>query len=459
MKKVISIIIAVVLMMALATTAFAASITINPQVPTDGTDTNETYKAYKIFDADYAGDDLADDANISYTIDSTSPFFTAVSNFTVGTGEEAVKAFKLTQVNNTTKYIVTKQADYDAKDLAEALRSSIPATAAGTATYDATNKNYKITGLAKGYYLVTSSLGSNLIIWTLDNETVNTKNEYPSIEKKIVDGTDRVDSITAERGSTVAFELTVSIPASAVGTITVHDKMDDGLTYAGWTAITGITANTAPTDECDVEFVLSADYVAANKGTDIVISLTATVDGDAALDKAIKNKTWLNYSNFTSKEDEVAVYTYQIEVFKYTLDGENQEGLAGAGFVLMNAEGNYYKNTDGVVSWVAAEADASEYVTAAEAYTVAFTGLKNGTYTLHEKTVPTGYNPAQDVDVTINGASKAGETRVEVLNETGVELPTTGGIGTRIFYVVGATLMLGAAVILVARKKVSTSED
>jgi LPXTG-motif cell wall-anchored protein len=44
---------------------------------------------------------------------------------------------------------------------------------------------------------------------------------------------------------------------------------------------------------------------------------------------------------------------------------------------------------------------------------------------------------------------------VTVVNKAGTELPSTGGIGTTIFYVVGGLLVIGAAVILIARRKVS----
>ena len=83
-------------------------------------------------------------------------------------------------------------------------------------------------------------------------------------------------------------------------------------------------------------------------------------------------------------------------------------------------------------------------------------GLDDASYTLKEVVVPDGYNKAADTAVT--GLSKvtvadAEATKITVENQKGAELPSTGGIGTTIFYVVGGLLIIGAAVILVARRK------
>ena len=121
-------------------------------------------------------------------------------------------------------------------------------------------------------------------------------------------------------------------------------------------------------------------------------------------------------------------------------------------------------NTNGDVTWVDAieEAEgvtefATEYVTSEENdYTITFAGLANGTYTLIEKTVPTGYNPlAENPTVTITDANKTDGGAVQVENNTGTELPSTGGMGTTVFYIIGAVLMLGAVVVLVSRKRMA----
>ena len=88
-------------------------------------------------------------------------------------------------------------------------------------------------------------------------------------------------------------------------------------------------------------------------------------------------------------------------------------------------------------------------------------GLKDGSYELYEIEAPKGYNPLKDpVNITINGKDSSGTIHVDNLtvslnigNSKGALLPSTGGIGTTIFYVLGGILVLGAAVVLVVRRR------
>ena len=436
MKKFVTLLLALVMILSMATVASAASITINPNV-TGGTDTAETYKAYKIFDATYA-DSLTADSPISYTIDSTSPFYQVI----VDSGY-----FTLDQINDTTVYNVTKKTDYDAAALATSLKAVITDAISPAATTSEQNNdgNYVLNVNDKGYYLITSSLGSKMIVDTLDDITIDTKNSYPSLTKT-------ADKTTAAYGEAVTFTITVSIPETAVGAIVVHDTLTN-LTYKEKTE-GDVTVNAAPTDDCSVEFTISAETVAANLGGTVTIKYTATVNDKQNVGN---NHAYLTYSQFTSTPVEVTVKNYKLDVFKYT--GEDKTGLAGAGFVLKNAEGKYYKYEAGVISWVDAIADATEYTSAAEnAYTISFEGLANGTYTLVEKTVPAGYNKANDEEVKIENADRTGATQVEVLNQSGTELPSTGGVGTTMFYVIGGLMMLMAVVLLVTKKRMASAE-
>ena len=87
---------------------------------------------------------------------------------------------------------------------------------------------------------------------------------------------------------------------------------------------------------------------------------------------------------------------------------------------------------------------------------IAFTGLGKGKYTLVENTVPAGYNPAADEEFEVeadNFESLELELTADVINNKGAELPSTGGIGTTIFYIIGAILVVGAGVVLVTRRR------
>ena len=72
-------------------------------------------------------------------------------------------------------------------------------------------------------------------------------------------------------------------------------------------------------------------------------------------------------------------------------------------------------------------------------------------YTLLETEAPAGYNKlTAEVEVTVSADNA---TRADVENQTGAELPSTGGIGTTLFYVVGGLMVAGALVVLVSKKR------
>ena len=435
MKKIIALIMALALVMGLAITASAASITINPNV-SGGTTGGETYNAYLVFKATISG------GNVAYTIvgegDNKSQFFDVIQNYTYN----GTKVFTLNEINDTGEYNVLVASSFAGEDAAKDLAGKLKAVAT-TATK--TNNTGEFTGLATGYYLVTDSLGSALVVDTLGDVTINTKNAYPSLTKE-------ADKNTAAFGETVTYTVTVKVPATAVGEIKVIDTMTN-LTYVALAAdsAAGVTA-TATTDNKTVTFTIPANVVAGNLGGTVTIKYTATVDAGMA---TAKNEAYLTYSAFTSKSVETSLANYKIDVYKYTGSGTDKKGLAGAGFVLKNSAGKYYKLTNGIVSWVDTEAEATEYTTAADKYTVTFAGLANGNYTLVEKTVPAGYNKANDTPVEVKDADRTGDKQVAVLNNTGSELPSTGGIGTTLFYVIGGLLMTGAAVLLITKKRMS----
>jgi len=435
MKKLVSLVIVMALVMSLAVGAAAASITITPNLPENSTSSGETYTAYKIFDATISGE------NVAYTIDSTNPFFTTIQEYKYNN----IPIFSLDQVNSSTTYNVTIDSSFDTAavaDLATKLNAVTTKTVEGTNTAG-TNK---IENLDTGYYLVTSSLGSALIVETLKDSTVNTKNAYPTLTKKVINNNTEADSTTADRGATVTFKITVNIPATVNGDIIIHDTLDTDMTYVELTDVNGVTkVDTCGVNGCtsNVHFKIDRTVVT---GTSVSFNYTATVNATAATATAHTNTAILTYSAYTSASDSVDVYTYQIDVKKWT--GNENTGLAGAGFVLKNAEGKYYINTDGIVSW-GEEANATEYKTTDGNFTVSFVGLANGSYTLSEKTVPEGYNPAEDVTVTVNGAN----VTQSIENKSGTVLPSTGGMGTTIFYVLGGLMFVGALVLLVTNKR------
>jgi len=428
MKKTFAILLALVMMLSMS--AMAATITVTPPTA-NGTEAGIEYKAYKVFDAVISGD------NVAYTIDSSNQFYSVISSSAY---------FTLDQLNGTTTYIVTPADNYNTEEAAKTLAAQLKAVAtAADATFSDTKPAADV---AEGYYLITSTVGDALILDTTQNTAFSTKNQYPTIDKT-------VNTNTANLGDTVTYTITVTIPENASGTIVVHDTMT-GLKYKEMTApATGVVDTEETGDNCSVHFTIDENTVAA--GDTVTITYTAIVTADTA-----NNEAYLVDGSYTSNtDDDNNVNNYKFDVFKYTEgEGDAEVGLAGAGFVVMNSESEYYKytaateTTDAKVEWVDNIEDATEYITSADnEYKVEFEGLANGTYTLVEKTVPAGYNAAQNVTVTINGTDKIGQ--IKVLNSTGSELPSTGGMGTTLFYVVGGLMMAAAVIVLVAKKKVA----
>lgn len=228
-------------------------------------------------------------------------------------------------------------------------------------------------------------------------------------------------------------------------------------------------------------------------GATIVVEYTATLN-EKALNKDVEtNKAYLEYTNDPSgdkigKTPEITVYVYDFDltVDKYDgTDGTNNtdKKLKDAVFVLYKLDETnnkkYYKqNADSKVEWVS-EADKATATSQKtdENGKATFEGLKEGTYYLEETTAPDGYNKLKNsVQVKIKAAYDTNGTlntttdpdfkleqdanshyyRVQsIANKAGAVLPSTGGIGTTIFYVLGSILALGAAVLLIAKKRMN----
>ncbi len=190
----------------------------------------------------------------------------------------------------------------------------------------------------------------------------------------------------------------------------------------------------------------------------ITFTYSATVTSDALTRVPEKNTCYLSYGhtpgNNRTPVKETEVYNATISVVKKDNKGQP---LAGAGFVLKDNDKNqYYTLENGAIVWVDDIEAADEHFSAADGTVPAFTGLADGSYTLSEKTVPSGYNKTADATFTIAAHDYTVanlEQEAEVVNNEGPELPSTGGIGTTVFYIVGALLVVGAAIVLIARRR------
>ena len=311
------------------------------------------------------------------------------------------------------------------------------------------------------------------------------------------------------------FQLTATLPDSTNRaydyydkySVIFHDTLSEGITYdkddeldsvviksnGNTYTITDSSKYTIDTTDLESQnsFVVNIDVKACakdagfdlNNGATITVTYTAHLNDKAYVNTAGGgtsniNKVYLTYSNNPQDESSIGktpestpvyVYTYQLNNTKHQ-DTEKGPALEGACFRLYSDEactdqsevqlyqkdGFYYPIKDVLGK------EAVEMKSAANG-TFNVKGLDAGTYYLKEITPPDGYSACKVIPVTIKADhSRNDQVNLEGSNLTndivnikagGITLPSTGGIGTTLFYVVGGGLMVAAIVLLVTKKR------
>ena len=220
-----------------------------------------------------------------------------------------------------------------------------------------------------------------------------------------------------------------------------------------------------------------------NNGATITVTYTAHLNDKAYVNTAGGstsniNKVYLTYSNNPKDESSIGktpestpvyVYTYQLNNTKHQ-DSENGPVLEGAGFRLYSdkactpeQEVKLYKKDNFYYPIKDATDKAQDAVEMFSDEHGQFNvkGLDAGTYYLRETKTPDGYSACPDTTIVIsathdvNHVDLSGNLSTTIINKKdgGITLPSTGGIGTTIFYVVGGGLMVAAIVLLVTKKR------
>ena len=519
-RKLASLLLALVMVFALATTAFADetttySITINNSAE------GHTYEAYQIFTGDLQEVTTGEGEAATTT--------KVLSNIVWGSG---VSEAGQTKLGDAAAKAETLKTEADAKAFAKEVAPYLT-TAAGSAN-TVTDGKYVISGLAAGYYLVKDQDGSltgdadaytEYIIKVVSNTTATPKSSVPTVEKKVKDTNDSTgvtsdwqDSADYDIGDSIPFQLKATL-ANNVSSYTTykvvfHDTLSKGLTYnndakvyIGGTETNGFTVTATVNADGTTTLTVSCDDVkalGAGNSSVITVEYTAKLNENAVLGSAGNpNKVYLEYSNNPNKsesgenhetgktpEDTVIVFTYQTIINK--VDSENKP-LTGAAFKLEKL----IKGKDGAAdTWTTVK----EFTVDETTTSFTFSGLDDGQYKLTETKTPAGYNTIDPIYFVIeathdatadtpaltvlkayltdeNGNKKtevkdgetvnidlgtvdltAGSITTTVVNKSGSELPSTGGIGTTIFYVLGGVLVIGAAVLLITKKRMGASK-
>lgn len=473
-----------------------------------------TLSVYRLFNLTVTG--TAENPVYNYTwANGSEAFFAQLTDAegnnlgltTVAKATDYLKGF----ANNSTELTKIAEDFYTYCTSADPVISAVART---TVDAEATSVDFTVNG--QGYYLVydeTTSLGEGRAISAgmLQNVTTNTtvaiKADVTKVEKE-------AGKETAFVGENVPFTVTTKVP-NLVGyetyTFTVIDTMSKGLDFKNDVKVTidgveykaltdeGVTQYTVTSSKdsetgkttltiafTPAEFVKLADKI----GKDIVITYSADLNSDAAVELDNTNNVVIRYSNDpdstgtgTTPPDIVHVYTYKIDFTKKNTAGTV---LPGAEFILKLSDGKYATfDANGVYTGSVAERESATTLVSDKNGKIAVSGLKAGSYTLIETKAPEGYGIPNfeftftisqtlnedgtldtasfdyTTDVTNNAAngymtdktSTSASFAVDVLNAKEGALPTTGGIGTTIFTVVGIAVMAVAVVALVARNR------
>ena len=501
MKKIMALMLAAIMMMAMSVTAFAAegatgtcTLTVNVKSTTPAQDLKgQTINLYKLFDVTESKS--GETTNYAYTVNNTykAALASVLKISETSKDEEFVKA-----VADKEATIQQFANDFTAKALTDNLGST---KTSGKIAESKTS--YEFTGLDAGYYLVYVTGGkeiqSSLVTVDETTTTVNLKTEAPSITKT-------ADKETAEIGKVVTYTVTGVIPDTtgyAEYVYKIHDELSAGLDFVndanGAALETGATkvkvavafkdatdASTAPIEATldsknnkKMSLDLSAWVKAnqTNKGKEFTVTYYAKVNKNAVVTE--KNKAQLEYGNkpgdtTTTTPSEAKTPTYPLDIKKIN---KNTSGLlAGAKFSLYRTAQDAKGKTNAITvsgsngSYVV-DADSKNTVFESVAtevgngYNLHLNGLAAGDYWLVETQAPEGFNKLTDpikVTITKTGDAEwtvqkndAPETDkiIDVENSTGSLLPSTGGRGAIAFAVIAAILVFGVAVSFIRDKR------
>jgi LPXTG-motif cell wall-anchored protein len=432
MKKLLAIILSVTVAltmgMAVTATAFAAengTITITPPAGAEGTN---SYQIYKVFDATGNG------TNITYKLCDGDSLTTAMSEAGFSVDEKGYVHGPADMSDEAIAAIAAYVTDADLVD-----------TATSTGTNNAVSKS-----LPNGYYYIKTNTGAAVTITSTNpNASVNDKNEFSTIVKS--EGTEynaeALNAIAAV-GTDQPFTIKVT-KAHGATKLDVADTMTN-LTFNNDLVVkignATVDAENYTLTPAESGFTLSfkEEYVKGlADNTELVINYTGKVASSALQTNPATNTATLTTDNDKKITTDVSkVYNAKLTISKVD---DQEKALEGAGFTL------YKKNGD---DWVkVGEINSTE----AEAKTeFAFEGLGVGEYKFEETQVPDGYNKADDGTFTIVDGDYTAENLVvtsTVVDKAGSVLPSTGGMGTTIFYILGALLVIGCGIVLVARRR------
>lgn len=360
----------------------------------------------------------------------------------------------------------------------------------------ASDKKVVFENLPLGYYLVETSTGRACSIDTTHPEVeIRDKHASPSVSKLVANGgtiSNNKKRNSMNRGDNVFFETIINVKPH-VTNYCLHDYMDsylkynsvlkDGIAYYSneknesqkrKTLVKGAdyVATAKTNDDCNFHVTFTDAFykkyqadIDSGKLTQIYIKYMATMKDDAPIDTPLVNTSYLTYGeNSRTEESKTETFTYSIPIFKYT--GYNK-ALAGAKFILSKdsnpTETNALKFVQSGSNFDYNSKNGNVTLTSYSDGKINIKGIQADTYYLKEIEAPKGYNliktPIKIVvtsDTDGKGVVKVDNDvvdQVNVLNNYGSLLPSTGGMGTTLIYAIGCILVLSSGVVLFLKRR------
>lgn len=469
LRRGITILLTVLLMAAMAIPAAAVYQTSGGTITVNNAAVGANYTLYKVLDMEVN------------TTTGAYRYKTTTDNWATFIGNQSiyftVSGVYVTATGSYTDTAAAKTVAEAARDYAKDTDNHVTATASkkattGTVTFDS---------LDCGYYLITSSAGNTCILCTLlPGETaaptlsVDEKNDLPRIEKKVNDAIET----TARIGDTLTYTITITAKAGAEN-YKVEDTLTAGLTPPAKSDITVKHGSNDITGSSDVTVSVSGQKITVDlstycsshtdigTGDTFTITYTSSLNANAVVGTGGNTNTAeLAYGDTAGllKQATATVYTYSFDLVK--TDSSNKV-IDGAKFELYDSDETTEIKVVKIADGSYRVALSGESGVAIEAGNVTISGLANGTYYVKETEAPTGYIKATtDGTVTIKDGNNSATVSdgnyssggVQVKNATGSVLPSTGGIGTAVFYAGGITLMVCAGALLLRRRKDGTED-
>lgn len=447
-KKLASLLLALVMVLSLATTAFAATVT----VPENSIISGHSFVAYQIFMGDYSGTNVLSNVVWGDGIDSTRFLAALKADTTLGYDfADCVTAADVAEVLATFG---------DESDKANKVAKLAEDNKVGTGT-----ELSDTTELADGYYLIvdtadisdeTGAAKNAALLQVVGEINITVKTDVPTLEKKVKEDDKTVsgegygdkynDVADYDIGEAVPFKLIAKVPDMTyydTYKMVFHDTLSDGLTLDQDSIKVYVADDKAGASKTDISssfgyaagtngetFTMTCNDIKVINGVTagkyIIVEYTATLTQNAEIGlPGNTNTAYLEYSNNPdqegtgkTEEDKVIVFTYKLDVTK--VDGEdNTKKLSGAQFVLLNENKDKVAvfGTDKKVEWVnlpeavngkipAGSWNQNSIKTSTEDGSFSFEGLDDGVYYLREIVAPEGYNlMATDTKVEIKATT------------------------------------------------------